>query len=103
MVTSTEDGPPGWVRLRELLGLVAEAKERSMPRVLISVREVVTYSREIEMSEADWRQWDEKTELRGKAHDKAVEELAAHFIRRDEDWQDATDLELMELSLVLED
>lgn len=74
-----------------------------MPRVLISVREVVTYSREVEMSEADWRQWDEKTDQRGQAHDKAVEELAAHFIRRDEDWQDATDLELMDLSLVLED
>ena len=74
-----------------------------MPRVLISVREVVTYSREIDMSEADWRQWDEKTDQRGKAHDKAVEELAAHFIRREEDWQDAADLELMELSLVLED
>ena len=70
-----------------------------MPRVLISVREVVTYSREIEMSEADWRQWDEKTDQRGKAHDKAVEELASHFIRRDEDWQDADDLQLMELSL----
>ena len=74
-----------------------------MPRVLISVREVVTYSREIEMSEAEWRKWDEKTDQRGQAHDKAVEELAAHFIRRDEDWLDATDLELMDLSLVLKD
>ena len=74
-----------------------------MPRVLISVREVVTYSREIEMSEAEWRKWDEATDQRGKAHERAVEELAAHFIRRNEDWQDADDLELMELSLVLED
>ncbi len=74
-----------------------------MPRVLISVREVVTYSREVEMTEAEWRQWDEKTDQRGKAHDRAVEDLTSHFIRRTVDWQDADDLQLMELSLVLED
>lgn len=74
-----------------------------MPRVLISVREVVTYSREVEMSEAEWRQWDEKTDQRGKAHDKAVEELTEHFIRRKEDWHDADDLQLMDFALVLED
>ena len=73
-----------------------------MPRVLISVREVVTYSREVEMSRP-MAAVGRKTDQRGKAHDKAVEELASHFIRRDEDWQDADDLQLMELSLVLED
>ena len=74
-----------------------------MPRVLISVREVVTYSREVEMTEAEWRKWDEATDHSGMAHERAVVELAAHFIRRNEVWQDADDLELMELSLVLED
>ena len=77
-------------------------KDEDMPKVRITVSERVTYSREVEMSEVDWRQWGEKTDQRGKARDKAVEALAAHFIRRDEDWQDADDLLLMDLSLALQ-
>lgn len=74
-----------------------------MPKVLISIRERVTYSREVEMTEAEWRDWDQKTDQRGRAGDDAVEELTAKFIRRTEDWQDADDLELMDLSLVMGD
>ena len=74
-----------------------------MPKVLITVSERVTYSREVDMSEAEWRQWDEKTDQRGRAHDDAVEELTDRFIRRTQDWQDADDLTLIDLSVVLED
>lgn len=74
-----------------------------MPKVLISVSERVTYSREVEMTEAEWRDWDQKTDQRGQAGDDAVEALTSKFIRRPEDWQDADDLQLMDLQLVLED
>lgn len=72
-----------------------------MPKVLITVRELVTYSREVEMSEAEWHEWDRKTDQRGKVGQDAVEDLTSKFIRRTQDWQDADDLELMDLSLVL--
>ena len=91
------------LRLSNLFGLVPKREETSMPRVLISVREYVIYSREVEMTEAEWREWDQKTDQRGRAHDRAVEELTARYIRREQDWQDADQLELMVLSLVLED
>ena len=74
-----------------------------MPKVLISVSERVTYSREVDMTEAEWREWDQKTDQRGRAHDDAVEELRAKYIRPAQDWQDANDLRLDDLSLVLED
>lgn len=74
-----------------------------MPKVMISVSERVTYSREVEMTEAEWREWDEKTDQRGQAHDDAVEALRAKYIRPAQDWKDADSLRLDELSLVLED
>ena len=74
-----------------------------MPKVMIQVSERVTYSREVEMSESEWREWDEKTDHRGQEHDRAVEELRYKYIRPAQDWQDADDLRLEELSLVLED
>lgn len=74
-----------------------------MPKILISVSERVTYSREVEMTEAEWRQWDEATDQRGRAHDDAVEQLVAKYIRRAQDWQDADRLQLGTLDTVLED
>ena len=74
-----------------------------MPKVLISVSERVTYTREVEMTEAEWREWDQKTDQHGRAHDHAVEELTTKFIRRTDDWQDAGSPQLEDLSLVLED
>lgn len=73
-----------------------------MPKVMISVSERVTYSREVEMTEAEWLEWDKKTDQRGRAHDDAVEALRAKYIRPAQDWQDADSLRLDELSLVLE-
>lgn len=73
-----------------------------MPRVTITVSERVTYSREVEMTEAEWREWDEKTDRRGPAHDEAVEALTEKFIRRTQDWQDADRLQLEDLSLVMD-
>jgi len=74
-----------------------------MPKILISVSERVTYSREVDMTEAEWQEWDRKTDQRGQAHDDAVEELTEKFIRRVEDWQDADNLMLRDLSVVLLD
>ena len=74
-----------------------------MPKVLISVSERVIYSREVEMTDEEWLEWDRKTDQRGRAHDDAVEELTTKFIRRTEDWQDADQLQLEDLSLMLED
>ena len=74
-----------------------------MPKIRISVSERVTYSREVEMTDAQWLEWATMTEQRGQAHDAAVESLTEKFIRRSEDWQDADRLQLDELSVVLED
>jgi hypothetical protein len=74
-----------------------------MPKVLIEVSERVTYSREVEMTDAEWLEWDTMTDQRGQAHDAAVASLTEKFIRRTEDWQDADSLQLDGLSLVLED
>lgn len=74
-----------------------------MPKVLIRISERVTYSREVEMTEAEWREWDEKTDMRGRHHDDAVEALRAKYIRPVQDWEDADSLRLDDLSLVLED
>lgn len=71
-----------------------------MPKVLIEVSERVIYSREVEMTEAEWREWDEKTDRRGRAHDDAVEELRAKYIRPAQDWQDAHSMQLDGFSLV---
>lgn len=73
-----------------------------MPKIMISVSERVTYSREVEMTDAEWLQWDTMTEQLGQAHDAAVASLTNKFIRRQEDWQDADRLQLEELSVVLE-
>lgn len=74
-----------------------------MPKVLIEISERVTYSREVEMTDAEWREWDEKTDQRGREHDKAVEELRAKYIRPAQDWQDADPPRLDGLSLVMEE
>lgn len=74
-----------------------------MPRVMISVSERVIYSREVEMTEAEWHEWDRKTDQRGQAHDDAVKELRAKYIRPAQDWQDADRAQLEDLGLVLED
>lgn len=74
-----------------------------MPKILIAISERVTYSREVEMTEAEWREWDEKTDQRGRAFDDAIEEMTTKYIRRAEDWQDANDLRLEDLTVMLED
>jgi hypothetical protein len=74
-----------------------------MPKVKITMTERVTYSREVVMTDAEWHEWDRKTDQRGRPGDDAVEELRAKFIRPAHDWQDADRLELQDLSLVLED
>lgn len=71
-----------------------------MPKVLISVSERVTYSREVEMSEAEWKHWSESTYQRGRLHHEAVEELRSKYIRSAQDWQDADQLQLEGLSVV---
>lgn len=73
-----------------------------MPKIMISVSERVTYSREVEMTDAQWLEWDTMTDQRGQAHDAAVGALTEKFIRRVEDWQGADRLQIEELSVVLE-
>ncbi len=74
-----------------------------MPTVKITVSEKVTYCREVEMSEAEYRDWDNRLDsTAGRAYDKVVEELADKYIRRDDrDWLDADDLELQDMSVVV--
>lgn len=74
-----------------------------MPKVMISVSERVTYSREVEMTDAEFREWDDRLDLRGAEFDKALENMTQKFIRRPADWQDAGDLRLEDMSVVLED
>lgn len=74
-----------------------------MPTVKITVSEKVTYCREVEMSEAEYRDWDKRLDSTGgRAYDKVVEELTEKYIRRDDrDWLDADDLELQDMSVVV--
>jgi hypothetical protein len=74
-----------------------------MPTVEITVTERVTYSRQVEMTQAEFSAWDNKLDtLKGREYDEAVEELTEAFIRRDErDWQDADDLELLDMKVVV--
>ena len=72
-----------------------------MPTVKIQVSEQVAYLREVEMTDADYREWNDKLKLSGREHDRAVELLACRFIRRDDrDYYDADDLELVEFKTV---
>ena len=72
-----------------------------MPTVRILVSEQVFYAREVEMTEAEFREWNDKLKLSGREHARAVELLACRFIRRDDrDYYDADDLELVEFKTV---
>lgn len=73
-----------------------------MPRIRITVSERVTYCREVDMTEAEWRALDEATDQRGQAGRDAVEDMTERYIRRTEDWQDADSLRLDDLSEVLD-
>ena len=72
-----------------------------MPTVKIVVSERVTYTREVEMTEAEFREWDDKLDLRGREYDHALEDFVSRYIRRDDrDFFDADDLELGEFTTV---
>jgi CHASE1-domain containing sensor protein len=78
-----------------------ERRIDDMPKVLISVAERVFYAREVEMTEAEFRQWDAATDKRGKEGQDAVDALVEKYINRAEHWQEADKLSLMDLSVVL--
>lgn len=73
-----------------------------MPIIEITVRERVTYKREVEVSESEYRAMESSLDLlTGRAYDRAVEEIADKYIRRDDrDFFDADDLELDDLKVV---
>lgn len=71
-----------------------------MPKVRIEMSERVIYSREVEMTEAEWQEWDQRTDQNGRAGDDAVEALRSKYIRPAQDWQDADRLELRDLTLL---
>ena len=72
-----------------------------MPTVKITVSERVTYTREVEMTDAEFREWDDKLDLRGMEYDRALEDFASRYIRRDDrDFFDADDLKLGEFTTV---
>jgi hypothetical protein len=73
-----------------------------MIEVEITVTERVIYSRILEMTEAEFREWDDKLgELKGSEYDKQVEQLTAKYIRRDDrDFQEADDLELRHMRVL---
>jgi len=70
-----------------------------MPTVKIVVSERITYTREVEMTDAEFREWGDKLDLRGMEYDRALEDFASRYIRRDyRDFFDADDLELGEFT-----
>ena len=73
-----------------------------MPVIEITVRERVTYKREVEVTEAEFRAMETQLDtLNGREYDSAVEAIADKYIRRDErDFFDAYDLELDDLKVV---
>ena len=73
-----------------------------MVKVRITVTERVTYSRKVDMTEAEWHELDRATDQRGKARDAAVLDMVDRYINRGRDWQDADSLSLDDLSLVLD-
>lgn len=74
-----------------------------MPIIEITVRERVTYKREVEVSESEFRAMETKLDtLRGREYDRAVEEITDRYIRRDDrDFFVADDLELDDLKVVV--
>ena len=74
-----------------------------MPIIEITVSERVTYRRRIEVSEAEYRDMEaELDDNFGSDYDRAVEEIAEKYIRRDDrDFYDADDLELDDLKVVV--
>jgi len=73
-----------------------------MPVIEITVRERVTYKREVEVTESEYRSMESQLDiLTGRAYDKAVEEITEKYIRRDDrDFFDADDLELDDLRVI---
>lgn len=74
-----------------------------MPKVRIEVSERVIYSVEVDMSDSEWHELDRSMDQIGKAGERALDDMVDRYIKRDRDWQDADQLELHGLSLVLED
>lgn len=74
-----------------------------MPIIEITVSERVTYKREIEVSEAEYRAMETKLDtLKGREYDRAVEQITWKYIQRDDrDFFDADDLELDDLKVVV--
>jgi hypothetical protein len=74
-----------------------------MPVIEILVSERVAYKREVEVSEAEYRAMETKLDtLKGREYDRAVEEIAEKYIRRDDrDFFDADNLELDDLKVVV--
>lgn len=74
-----------------------------MPVIEITVRERVTYKREVEVTESEFRAMEAQLDtLRGREYDRAVESITDKYIRRDyRDFFDADDLELDNLIVVV--
>ena len=84
-----------------MFSYAGNGERNEMPTVKIVVSERVTYTREVEMTEAEFREWDDKLDLRGREYDRALEDFASRYIRRDDrDFFDADDLELGEFTTV---
>lgn len=75
-----------------------------MPVIEITVSERVTYKRQIEVSEAEYRDMEAKLDDKwGSEYDKVVEQIACKYIRRDDrDYFDSDDLELDDLTVVVD-
>ena len=74
-----------------------------MPVIEITVRERVTYKREVEVTESEFRAMEAQLDtLKGREYDRAVELITDKYIRRDDrDFFDADDLELDYLKVVV--
>ena len=73
-----------------------------MPVIEITVRERVTYKREVEVTESEFRAMEVQLEtLKGREYDRAVELITDKYIRKDDrDFFDAYDLELDDLRVI---
>ena len=74
-----------------------------MPTIEITVRERVTYKRQVDVTESEFRAMETQLDtLKGRKYDRAVESIADKYIRRDDrDFFDADDLWLDDLRVIV--
>ena len=81
---------------------MTNSRKKTMPVIEITVRERVTYRREVEVTESEFRAMEAQLyTLTGREYDSAIEAITDKYIRRDDrDFFDAYDLELDNLRVI---